>query len=53
MNIKLDMPVGTYRELTEAEFKEMNALLDSSAKQMAEEKKTNDTNPTSRRKIKP
>lgn len=38
MNIKLDMPIGTYRELTAAEFKELNALLDNSAKRMAEEK---------------
>ena len=38
MNIKLDIPVGTHRELTDAEFKEMNALLDHSEKQMMEEK---------------
>ena len=38
MNIKLDIPVGTHRELTEVEFKEMNALLDHSEKQMMEEK---------------
>ncbi|MBA6153773.1 23S rRNA pseudouridine(2604) synthase RluF [Gelidibacter maritimus] len=38
MNIKLDMPIGTYRELTQEEFKELNALLDNSAKRMAEEK---------------
>lgn len=33
MNIKLDMPVGTYRELTKDEFEELNALLETSTKQ--------------------
>jgi 23S rRNA pseudouridine2604 synthase len=37
MNIKLDMPVGTYRELTEAEFKDLNQLLEDSPQQMIEE----------------
>lgn len=36
MNIKLDIPVGTHRELTPSEFKEMTALLDSSEKKMLE-----------------
>lgn len=38
MNIKLDVPLGNYRELTKTEFKEMIALLDSSEKQMMEDK---------------
>src|SRR5690606_22936050 len=49
MNIKLDIPVGTYRELTSEEFKEMNALLDSSAKQMSKEKKMPHAKPNPRR----
>ncbi len=32
MNIKLDVPVGTYRELTKNEFTELNALLKTSTK---------------------
>ena len=32
MNIKLDMPVGEYRELTKEEFKELNKLLEDSTK---------------------
>ncbi|GGZ78898.1 23S rRNA pseudouridine(2604) synthase RluF [Algibacter mikhailovii] len=32
MNIKLDMPIGEYRELTEDEFKELNALISHSTK---------------------
>lgn len=32
MNIKLDMPVGQYRELTKDEFKELNKLLEASTK---------------------
>lgn len=38
MNIKLDVPVGKYRELTKAEFKELNLLLDHAEKQMAQDK---------------
>lgn len=40
MNIKLDMPVGTYRELTPTEFKDLNALLEDSAKEYTESKAT-------------
>lgn len=32
MNIKLDMPLGEYRELTTSEFKELNKLLEDSTK---------------------
>ncbi|KAA5828185.1 23S rRNA pseudouridine(2604) synthase RluF [Algibacter amylolyticus] len=32
MNIKLDMPVGEYRELTKEEFKNLNLLLEESTK---------------------
>lgn len=32
MNIKLDIPVGQYRELTNDEFKELNNLLEASTK---------------------
>jgi len=32
MNIKLDVPVGTYRELTIEELKELNSLLEESTK---------------------
>ncbi|WOD42930.1 pseudouridine synthase [Hwangdonia lutea] len=32
MNIKLDMPVGKYRELTKEEFSELNNLLEGSSK---------------------
>ncbi|MEZ4792959.1 MAG: 23S rRNA pseudouridine(2604) synthase RluF [Gelidibacter sp.] len=32
MNIKLDIPVGTYRELTKDEFEELNKLLGDSSK---------------------
>ncbi len=32
MNIKLDMPLGTYRELTAEEMKELNRLIQSSTK---------------------
>ena len=32
MNIKLDMPVGEYRELTKSEFIELNRLLEDSTK---------------------
>ncbi|MEO8934172.1 MAG: 23S rRNA pseudouridine(2604) synthase RluF [Xanthomarina sp.] len=34
MNIKLDMPVGQYRELTETEFKDLNILLAASTKEI-------------------
>jgi len=30
MNIKLDVPIGKYRELTDLELKELNALIDNS-----------------------
>lgn len=40
MNIKLDMPVGTYRELTPTEFNNLNRLLADSRKQIPEEKMT-------------
>ncbi|WP_067150549.1 pseudouridine synthase [Pseudotamlana agarivorans] len=33
MNIKLDMPIGEYRELTEAEFSELNQLISDSTKE--------------------
>ena len=33
MNIKLDMPVGTYRELTKEEFNDLNLLLSQSTKE--------------------
>ena len=32
MNIKLDIPVGTYREFTPEEFKELNTLIKNSTK---------------------
>ncbi len=32
MNIKLDMPLGTYRELTKEELKELNVLIQDSTK---------------------
>lgn len=34
MNIKLDMPIGEYRELTETEFKDLSNLLEDSPKQV-------------------
>lgn len=36
MNVKLDMPLGTYRELTETEFKDLNVLLEDSTKDITE-----------------
>ncbi|AJR03667.1 23S rRNA pseudouridine(2604) synthase RluF [Siansivirga zeaxanthinifaciens] len=33
MNIKLDMPIGEYRELTKEEFKELNKLISESTKE--------------------
>ena len=33
MNIKLDMPIGEYRELTEEEFNDLNKLLSESTKE--------------------
>uniref|UniRef100_UPI004049D93D 23S rRNA pseudouridine(2604) synthase RluF n=2 Tax=Gelidibacter sp. TaxID=2018083 RepID=UPI004049D93D len=33
MNIKLDMPLGTYRELTSEEIKNLNQLIESSTKE--------------------
>ena len=35
-NIKLDIPVGTHRELTKTEFDDLNALLEDSTKQFTE-----------------
>lgn len=32
MNIKLDVPVGKYREFTEEELLELNGLLENSSK---------------------
>ena len=32
MNIKLDLPIGKYREFTEAELVELNGLLENSSK---------------------
>ncbi|MEZ4802212.1 MAG: 23S rRNA pseudouridine(2604) synthase RluF [Gelidibacter sp.] len=43
MNIKLDMPIGEYRELTKEEFKELNQLLKDSTKHFK-------LTPTSKRK---
>jgi 23S rRNA pseudouridine2604 synthase len=39
MNIKLDIPVGEYRELTKTEFKELNDLLVNSTKTFAQKKR--------------
>jgi 23S rRNA pseudouridine2604 synthase len=39
MNIKLDMPIGEYRELTSEEFKELNTLLETSTKTYLHNKK--------------
>ncbi len=36
MNIKLDVPVGAFRELTKDEFKELNRLLEDSTKHFKE-----------------
>ena len=33
MNVKLDMPVGEYRDLTKEEFKELNELISTSTKE--------------------
>jgi 16S rRNA U516 pseudouridylate synthase RsuA-like enzyme len=38
MNVKLDMPIGEYRELTKDEFTQLNKLLEDSTKTF---KKTN------------
>lgn len=40
MNIKLDMPIGTHRELTAEEFEDLNALLADSKKQEVSQAKT-------------
>ena len=32
MNIKLDVPTGEYRELSEEELQELNGLLENSSK---------------------
>jgi len=39
MNVRLDMPVGDYRELTKAEFKELQQLLEDSTKTYEAKKK--------------
>ena len=36
MNIKLDMPIGEYRELTKEEFSELNNLISKSTKEYLE-----------------
>ncbi|WJJ97614.1 23S rRNA pseudouridine(2604) synthase RluF [Algibacter luteus] len=41
MNIKLDTPIGEYRELTKEEFKELNKLLEDSTKTYLKNNKTN------------
>jgi 23S rRNA pseudouridine2604 synthase len=48
MNIQLDVPIGEYRELTEAEFKTLNTLLSDSSKTVARPSKTERS--TSRRR---
>ena len=40
MNIKLDTPIGEYRELTKEEFKELNKLLEDSTKTYLKNNKT-------------
>ena len=35
LNIKLDIPVGEYRELTATEFKDLNILLEASSKEVS------------------
>lgn len=40
MNIKLDVPVGSHRELTATEFNTLNALLEDSSKQATTSKRT-------------
>lgn len=42
MNIKLDTPVGEYRELTKEEFIELNALLEDSTKTFLKNNKQKD-----------
>ena len=41
MNIKLDIPVGEYRELTAKEFQELSQLLESSTKEFRTKTKPN------------
>jgi 23S rRNA pseudouridine2604 synthase len=36
MNIKLDIPVGEFRELTKEELKELNVLIEDSTKTYSE-----------------
>ncbi|GGG55998.1 pseudouridine synthase [Bizionia arctica] len=43
MNIKLDIPVGEYRELTATEFKDLNLLLEDSDMHYKESKKPSST----------
>lgn len=38
MNIKMDMPIGEYRELTKEEFIELNLLISNSTKEYQEQK---------------
>ncbi|MDO6760811.1 23S rRNA pseudouridine(2604) synthase RluF [Tamlana sp. 2_MG-2023] len=40
MNVKLDMPIGEYRELTKEEFKELNDLISTSTKEYVRKKST-------------
>ncbi|MEZ4795835.1 MAG: 23S rRNA pseudouridine(2604) synthase RluF [Flavobacteriaceae bacterium] len=44
MNIKLDVPVGKYRELTSSEFSELSQLLKDSSKTFKPEKRINNRN---------
>ena len=47
MNVKLDMPVGEYRELTKEEFSELNDLIRVSTKEFVkdrDQKKDQDRN---------
>ena len=39
MNIKLDMPIGEYRELSKEEFIDLNKLLEDSTKTYEDNKK--------------
>ncbi|WP_372753985.1 23S rRNA pseudouridine(2604) synthase RluF [Mariniflexile sp.] len=50
MNIKLDMPLGEYRELTKDEFKELNELISDSSKEFIPKKVIPKTEKRTRRK---
>lgn len=45
MNIKLDMPLGDYRELTKEELKELNVLIEDSTKTYSESIKRKNNKP--------